>query len=267
VHTLRHGPYRCLVLVLFMLFILQTSGVGPATAISGEASYVSDIDVPEWREASPTRVIVNSTADWGRILFDDLNGTNANGIRIKSVVRKEWIKGNDSDDQLYAGPKMPWPDIEYDRIIARRTDMVAFFKGLGDFHPTEAYADLILEVNIELPQVYVWLMTGGNGTTTFEIVSQDTGGIIWRDIVVGSGETQQVKRVMSPQPFLRPGRAESSVVVTWLSIAILIMILLNFPVPEVVREHLRRKGSARQTRHGDEHHKRKREREEGTGWR
>jgi hypothetical protein len=118
--------------------------------------------------------------------------------------------------------------------------MVAFFKGLSDFHYTEAYADLILEVNIDLPRVYVWLMTGGNGTTSFEVVSQDTGGTIWRDIVVASGETQQVKRVMSPQPFFHPGRTETSVVVTWLSMVILVIVLLNFPILEIVVGFLRR---------------------------
>jgi len=201
-----------------------------------------------WREAFPTRVLIRSTADWGRILFDDLNGTNSNGIRIKSVVNSGWIEGRDADDQLYAGHKIAWPDTEYDRVIVRRGDMVAFFKGLGDFHSTEVYADLILELDIELPRVYVWLMTGGNGTTTYEIVSQDTGGTIWRDIVVGTGETQQVKRVMSPQPFFRAGRTESTIVVAWLSIVIVVIIVLNFPIAELLRQRSRAKTGTSRTR-------------------
>jgi hypothetical protein len=84
-------------------------------------------------------------------------------------------------------------------------------------------------------------MTGGNGTTSFEIVNKDNGGTLWRDIVVASGETQQVKRVMSPQPFFQPGRAESSVVVTWLTIGILVMVLLNFPILETILALVRRK--------------------------
>jgi len=139
-----------------------------------------------WKETSLTRIIVNSTADWGRILFDDLNGTNSNGIRIRSVVDSGWLLGKESDEQIFAGRKIAWPDTEYDRVVARKGDMVAFFKGLGDFHPTVAYADLILEINLDLPRVYVWLMTGGNGTTSFEIVSQDKGGTIWRDIMVAT---------------------------------------------------------------------------------
>ena len=84
-------------------------------------------------------------------------------------------------------------------------------------------------------------MTGGNGTTSFEIVNQDNGGTLWRDIIVASGETQQVKRVMSPQPFFQPGRTESSVVVTWLTLGILVMVVLNFPILETVLALVRRK--------------------------
>ena len=225
-----HPVQRYLALVFTVLLISQASGLSFA---------VNALDF-QWREASPTRVIIRSTADWGRILFDDLNGTNSNGLRIKTVIDSGWLEGRDSDDQLYAGRKFAWPDTEYDKIVVRKGDMVAFFKGLNDFHYTEVYADLILEVNIDLSRLYFWLMTGGNGTTSFEIVSQDTGGTIWRDIIVASGETQQVKRVVTPQPFFRPGRTESSVVVTWLSIVILVIVLLNFPILESVGRFLRK---------------------------
>jgi hypothetical protein len=225
---------RCLVLGIAVLIISQAFSASSAEVIAGQ-----------WREASPTRVIIRSTADWGRVLFDDLNGTNSNGLRIRSMIGSGWLEGKDSNDQLYIGRKMAWPDTEYDTIVARKGDMVAFFKGLNDFHYTEVYADLILEVNIDLPRVYIWLMTGGNGTTSFEIVSQDNGGTLWRDIIVASGETQQVKRVMSPQPFFRAGRAESSVVVTWLTIGILVMVVLNFPILETILALVRRKTRTR----------------------
>jgi hypothetical protein len=219
----------CLVLVFAVLIISQAFSVCSA-----------EINEVQWREASPTRVIIRSTADWARVLFDDLNGTNSNGLRIKSVISSGWLEGKDSNDQLYAGRKIAWPDTEFDTVVARKGDMVAFFKGLGDFHYTEVYADLVLEVNIDLPRVYLWLMTGGNGTTSFEIVNKDNGGTLWRDIVVASGETQQVKRVMSPQPFFQPGRAESSVVVTWLTIGIAVMLVLNFPILENLLALVRR---------------------------
>jgi hypothetical protein len=201
-------------------------------------------DTGQWRQADPVKVIIDSTADWGRILFDDLNGTNTNGIRIKTVLDSGWLLGKEEDDVLDAGRKIPWPDTDYDRIITRQGDMVTFFKGLRDFHYTEAYADLVLEIDTSLPQIYVWLMVGGNGTTTFDIVSKTTGGTIWRDVVVGNGETQQVRRVMTPQPFFRAGRAESAVVVAWLSVVIITIIFLNFPILELVARRIRRRRQA-----------------------
>jgi hypothetical protein len=204
-------------------------------------------DSGQWRQADPVKVLIDSTADWGRILFDDLNGTNTNGIKIKTVLGSGWLLGKESDDVLDAGRKVPWPDTDYDRIVTRQGDMVTFFKGLRDFHYTEAYADLVLEIDTSLPQIYVWLMVGGNGTTTFDIVSQTTGGTIWRDVVVGNGETQQVRRVMTPQPFFRAGRAESAVVVAWLSVVIITIIFLNFPILELVACRVRRRREADST--------------------
>ncbi len=226
----------CLGLMLTILFLSDITGPPWLGYVSAQNQ--------EWREAEPVKVIIDSSADWVRIMFDDLNGTNSNGLRIRSVLSSGWLFGKDENDLLDVGRKVPWPDTEYDHIVTRKGDMVGFFKGLGDFHYTEAYADLVLDVNVNLAQVYVWLMTGGNGTTTFEIVSKGTGGTIWRDLVVGSGETQQVKRVMSPQPFFRTGRTESVVVIAWLSIAIFVIIALNFPVFEALRRRIRRKRGA-----------------------
>ncbi len=195
----------------------------------------------QWSEVDPVKILIDSTADWGRIMFDDLNGTNTNGMRIKSVLSTGWIVGKEENDVLDAGRKIAWPDTEYNSIITRHGDMVYFFKGIRNFHYTEAYADLVLEVDSSLPQIYVWLMTGGNGTTTFDIVSKTTGGTIWRDVIVGTGETQQVRRVMTPQPFFRTGRAESSVVVAWLSAVIIIIVVLNFPFLEALGRRVHRR--------------------------
>jgi len=240
---------------MLSLGIRRSSVLAFAILVMSQAFPLSSAQVTydQWREASPIRVIIRSTSDWGRVLFDDLNGTNSNGLRIRSVVDSGWLEGEDLNDQLYVGRKMAWPDREYNSDIVRKGDMVAFFKGLNDFHYTEVYADLVLEVNIGFPRIYIWLMSGGNGTTSFEIVNRDNGGTIWRDIIVASGETEQVRRVMSPQPFLRTGRTETSIVVASLLVAILVMILLNFPIRRAKAPHWPLKGSHRSQATPDQH--------------
>jgi len=228
------------VFLVLVLLLVCASGTLASPFLSRTPSFVAAQN-PDWREVEPVRVIIDSTADWGRIMFDDLNGTNANGIRIRAVVDSGWTIGKDVDDVLNAGRKMPWPDTEYDHIIIRKGDMVAFFKGLRDFHYTEAYAVLVLDVDTSLPQIYLWLMMGGNGTTTYEIVSQANGGTIWRDVLVGNGETQQVRRVLTPQPFFRTGRTENVVVVSWLAIVLVLIVVLNFPVFEALSRIVRRR--------------------------
>src|SRR5208283_199536 len=76
----------------------------------------------QWRQVDPVKVLIDSTADWGRIMFDDLNGTNTNGIRIVSVVDSGWLIGNGENDVLDVGRKIPWPDTEYEHIITRKGD-------------------------------------------------------------------------------------------------------------------------------------------------
>jgi hypothetical protein len=221
------------IVALLLLLAITTSALS--------ASYffaVAEVGA-EWHE-EPVRVIIQSTSDWGRILFDDLNGTNANGLGIKSVLGSGWTTGQDFDDVLQAGRKLAWPDQVYGQIILRHGDLVEFTKGLNDFHYTAIYTDLVLNVDASLPQVYVWLMGGGNGTTTFQITSPATGGIIWQDIIVGNTVTQQVRRVMSPLPFLHPGRTESLVVIAWLGIVVAAVILLNFPILELIYRRIKR---------------------------
>ena len=227
-------------LVLLVTMISLSCNFSSSVAAQGGA---------DWHE-EPVRVIIQSTSDWGRILFDDLNGTNSNGLGIKSVLDSGWSTGQDFDDTLQAGRKLAWPDQVYGQTVLRHGDLVEFFKGLNDFHYTEVYADLVLNVDASLPQVYLWLMGGGNGTTTFEITSPATGGTIWRDIIVGNSVTQQVRRVMSPQPFLHPGRTESTVVIAWLGIVVFAIVVMNFPIFEIIyrrikHPHQSRGGSGR----------------------
>jgi len=174
-------------------------------------------------------------------MFDDLNGTNSNGIKIASVLSTGWLTEKKSQYTLDVGKKIPWQDQLYNGTVVRYGDQVAFFKGLGDFQYSEAYADLTLDINESMPQVYVWLMSGGNGTSTFEINSISTGGTIWRDIIVGNGLTQQVRRIMSPEPFFGSDRAGDLTVMAWLVGALVFVVLLNFPVPELLAKKIRQR--------------------------
>lgn len=225
------------------ILLLLVSALSAVSVLPIALGPVAAEQSAEWREAQPVKIIIDSNADWGRIMFDDINGTNTNGLRIHSVVSTGWSLGEDENDILDVGRKIPWPDTEYNITITRKGDMVTFFKGLRDFHYTEAYAMLVLDVDVSLPQIYVWLMVGGNGTTTFEIASQATGGTIWRDLLVGNGETQQVKRIMTPQPFFQTGRTENVVVIAWLTFAVVLIVLLNFPVLEALRRMKRKVSS------------------------
>ncbi|HKM50891.1 MAG TPA: hypothetical protein VJZ75_06910 [Candidatus Bathyarchaeia archaeon] len=230
---MRRSPIQVIILIMLLsLFTTQFSML-----------HVGAQPLPDWRDTEPVRVVVRSTSDWGRILFDDLNGTNSNGIRLKSVLGSGFVTGQDSGYShatLDVGRKIPWPAEVYNQIEVRHGDMFGFFKGLGNFRFIEAYADVVLEFDVSTPQSYVWLMSGGNGTTTFQIVSPSTGGTVWRDLIIGQGHTEEVRRVMTPQPFFHPGRSESLVVVTWLIVAIVAIILLNLPVIELLHRRVKR---------------------------
>ena len=207
----------------------------------------------EWQETEPMRVIIQSTSDWGRLLFDDLNGTGTNGIRIRTVLTSGWFTGKYIDYALDVGRNLPWQDQAYNQTVVRHGDLMSFYKGLLDFRYSEVYADIVFDVDLSMPQIYVWLMSGGNGTTTFEINNLSNGGTIWRDIIVGNGVSQQVRRVMSPQPFFHPARSESVVVAAWLSVALVVVIFLNFPILEFIVYRIRnRRNRNRNNRNGSE---------------
>ena len=144
---------------------------------------------------------------------------------------------------LDAGSKIAWQDQIFNETVIRRGDQVEFFKGLMNFQYSEAYADLLLDVNISMPQVSVWLMSGGNGTSSFEISNLNTGGTIWRDEIVGNGVTQQVRRIMSPQPFFETAQSGDLVVVGWLTGVSVVVIVLNFPIPELISRKVKERRS------------------------
>ena len=239
---------------LIVIVILTVLAASIITTRDATFSPVAAQTLPsEWQETEPMRIIIQSTSDWGRLLFDDLNGTNANGIRIRAVLTSGWFTGKYIDYALDVGRKLPWQDQAYNQTIVRHGDLMSFYKGLLDFRYSEVYADVVFDIDLSMPQIYVWLMSGGNGTTTFEINNLANGGTIWRDIIVGNGVSQQVRRVMSPQPFFHPARSESVVVAAWLSVALIVVIFLNFPILEfLVYKIKKRRHQGRSNRNGSE---------------
>jgi hypothetical protein len=226
-------------LILIIILALLTA---PIITSHTSVPLVAGQTLPsDWQETEPMRIIIQSTSDWGRILFDDLNGTNSNGIRIRTVLTSGWFTGKYIDYALDVGRQIPWQDQAYNQTIVRHGDLMSFYKGLLDFRYSEVYADVVFDVDLSMPQIYVWLMSGGNGTTTFQINNLANGGTIWRDIIVGNGVSQQVRRVMSPQPFFHPARSESVVVAAWLSVALVVVIFLNFPILEFLVYKIKRR--------------------------
>jgi len=240
---LRRKFFAFIILALLMVSFIASHGNVPA--VTGQLP-------ADWQETEPMRVIIQSTSDWGRLLFDDLNGTGTNGIRIRTVLTSGWFTGKYIDYALDVGRYLPWQDQAYNQTIVRHGDLMSFYKGLLDFRYSEVYADIVFDIDLSMPQIYVWLMSGGNGTTTFEINNLANGGTIWRDIIVGNGVSQQVRRVMSPQPFFHPARSESVVVAAWLSVALVVVIFLNFPILEFLVYRIKRFRSRKRRNRGSE---------------
>ncbi|MEM4246204.1 MAG: hypothetical protein QW390_02795, partial [Candidatus Bathyarchaeia archaeon] len=106
-----------------------------------------------WRETPEVRVVMRSTADWARIMFDDTNGTNTNGIRFKRVGDYGWVIRHDDDDIIHVGMDVTWFDVLYGGESVNKTgDIFAFFKGDNDFEYTEDYDDIVFEVDTTAAQ-------------------------------------------------------------------------------------------------------------------
>ncbi|MEM2122382.1 MAG: hypothetical protein QXE79_01970 [Candidatus Bathyarchaeia archaeon] len=190
-----------------------------------------DIEAQEkWVKTPLFRVLMKSTADWARIMFDDQEGRNTNGIRLYDVKAHGWILGNDGDDMIDIGRDLTWYDILYNGTSTVKTgDIVAFFKQNNDFDYTEMYADLVFEVDESRDQVYIFLMVAGQGTTTFEIINKETGALVWRDIVSGIGGTQHIQRFIPAKIFIRSTKVESITVLSLALITIFIAFIFNVP--------------------------------------
>jgi len=183
-----------------------------------------------WQLSPEIRIVMDSTADWARIMFNDLYGTDSNGIRIKDFRSRGWLLGNDSDDRIDAGRRLTFVDIIYNATVIKTGDIIGFFKGNNDFSHTRIYVDVVLEVNTDMPQVWVYLMLAGAGTTNFQFINKQSGKIVWQDIETGSSFTLYTKRSISPEAFFAQDRIEGTLVLALAAGAILTIVALN-PLP------------------------------------
>jgi hypothetical protein len=191
-----------------------------------------------WQNTSEIRIVMDSTADWARIMFNDLTGTNQNGLQIVRFDSRGWLLGNDSDDAIDAGSGLTFIDVLYNTTVTRSGDIVGFFKGNNDFSHTIMYADVVLKVDRDMRQVYMVLMLAGAGTTTFELISKDTGVMIWQDTETGNSYTQYIKRMVPEEAFFAKQEVESILVVvlaaaTIVTIAILTTLSFRAKAPRV----------------------------------
>jgi len=154
-----------------------------------------------WQHTSEIRIVMDSTADWARIMFNDLSGTNQNGLQIVRFGSHGWLVGNDSNDRIDAGRGLTFIDVLYNTTATRTGDIVGFFKGNNDFHHTRMYVDIVLNVDRDMRQVYMVVMLAGAGTTTFQLINKETSVMIWQDTETGNSYTQYVRRLVPEEAF------------------------------------------------------------------
>lgn len=183
-----------------------------------------------WRETPPIRVLMKSTADWARIMFDDEVGNNTNGIRFKYILAYGWLKGNDSDDEISVG-KSAWYDILYNVTVKKTGDIVAFNKQRNDFDYTEMYADIVFQIDMGIITGYVWLMLAGQGITTFHLANLEGQYVLWEETLSGTGHTRHVKRYIMIDSFFKRWEISPTSIVVLTLIVILVMVLLGPVIP------------------------------------
>jgi hypothetical protein len=180
-----------------------------------------------WQRTPEIRIVMDSTADWARIMFNDLYETNTNGIRVAEFGARGWLAGNHTDDRIDAGRDLTFVDIIYNGTVVRTGDIVGFFKGNNDFSHTRMFADVVLEVNEDVRQVSIFVMIAGAGTTNFQFINKESGQVIWEDTQTGNSFTQYTRRWMSPDTFFTTTHIEATLVLVLAAGAVITMIALN----------------------------------------
>ena len=190
----------------------------------------SYIQTSGWERSPEIRIIMDSTADWARIMFNDIYGTNTNGIRVLEFHGHGWLSGNDSGDRIDAGFGLTFVDVLYNSTVSKTGDIVGFFKGNNVFSHTKMFVDVVLDIDMGMPSVYVYLMLAGAGTTTFQFINKQTGVLIWQDSEAGHSFTQYDMRSMSSKAFFITERIDTILVVALIVAGIISIVVLN-PLP------------------------------------
>lgn len=180
-----------------------------------------------WQRTPEIRIVMDSTADWARIMFNDLEGTDANGIRVVEFGSSGWLLGNDSGDRIDAGHGLTFVDIIYNATVVKTGDIVGFFKGNNDFEHTKMYTDIVLEVNTNLRQVSFYVMLAGAGTTNIQLTNKQSGAIIWQTTETGNGFTQYARRWVSPEIFFAKERIDEWLIFSLVAGAIGTIAVVN----------------------------------------
>jgi hypothetical protein len=118
-------------------------------------------------------------------------------------------------------------DVLYNSTVAKTGDIVGFFKGNNVFSHTKMYVDVVFQVNLGLPSVYLILMLAGAGTTTFQFINKQTGVLIWEDAETGRSFTQYVVRTMSPRVFFTRESINTILVLALIIGAVFTIIAVN----------------------------------------
>jgi len=211
--------YAAVLLFLAFSIVAGLGDQGPfSLALRAEAN---------WKETSELRVIMTSTSDWARIMFDDLNNTHANGIRIDRILGCGWFFGNDTDDRVDRGKSLTYVDVLYNKTVVRTGDFVGFYKGDNDFSYTRMYVDLTLDINVSATQRYFYLVVAGAGVTTFQIADKVSGVTLWQDTVQGNSFTQYLSRSVSAAAFFPEPALDSGVVFLLVGLVVVVLLAAN----------------------------------------
>ncbi len=238
--SVRHSAGFAVLISLLLSIVTVGFYVGFQVSTASSEKLALQTGVPSWETSPEIRVIMSSTADWARLMFDDLFGTNTNGVRISRILGAGWLSGNKTNYRIDVGNDLTYIDVLYNATVQRTGDIVGFFKGNNEFTFARMYADVILDVDKSQKNAYVYLMLAGAGTTTFQLVNKQTNKVLWQDTVSGNSFTQYIRRFISSDTFFQRERLEGTVVIL-LGLGTFAMVALLNAAPKSPQQQSQRR--------------------------